>query len=85
MHLYGVYLGGRPEAPRVGEDHEVVFVVAEDPAAARRQAKRKWQGTGRAHIDAVVEVQAVDGHRIELVAEHGGEGDRLLVDPKYSA
>ncbi|OWY58897.1 hypothetical protein B7486_77495 [cyanobacterium TDX16] len=91
VKLYSVYLGGQLAPPRMGEDHEVVFVVAEDVAAARKAAKRKWQGSGRAHVDAVVEVQAVDGHRVELVPEpepepeDGGDGDRLLVDPEYSA
>ena len=66
MDLFVVYLGG-PLAPgRIGEDHEVVLVVAEDEAAARAKAKKKWRGDSRTHIDAVSRVVVVDGHRVTL-------------------
>jgi hypothetical protein len=54
-------------------------VVAEDLASARKQAKAKWTGHGRAHIDAVQLLEVVDGHRIEL--RETGEGDQGFIDP----
>ncbi len=47
MHLFAAFLGGEPEPGRIGEDHEVVFVVAEDMASARRAAEAKWPSHGR--------------------------------------
>ena len=44
VHLFAAYLGGELGPGRVGEDHEVVFVVAEDELTARRAAKAKWGG-----------------------------------------
>jgi hypothetical protein len=57
----------------MGEDHEVVFVVAEDMVSARRAAREKWRGDGDAHVDAVTRLDMVDGYGIGL--EHRGEGD----------
>ena len=79
--LYQVFLGGDLAPGRLGEDHEVVVVVAEDLAAARKQAKAKWTGYGRPHIDAVQLLEVVDGHRIELKAT--GETDQGFIDPSY--
>ena len=42
--LYAVYLGGDPAPGRLGEDHEMVFVVATDPRAAKQAARAKWTG-----------------------------------------
>ena len=56
--LYAVLLGGSGGPGRLSEDHETVFVVAEDLAGAKRQAKAKWQGHGRGHV--------VDGHQVRL-------------------
>ena len=83
MHLYAVYLGGRLADGRMGEDHEVVFVVGDDPKDVRRRAKKKWRGAGRAHVDAVQRLDRVDGCRISL--EPGdGEGDAVELDATYS-
>jgi hypothetical protein len=66
-HLYAVYLGGDPAPGRIGEDHEVVFVVAEDIKAARRQARDKWAGDDpKPHVDMVQELDVVDGYEISL-------------------
>ncbi len=81
--LYVVYLGGHVADGRMGEDHEVVLVVAADLKEARRRARAKWRGVGKAHIDAVQRIEQVDGHEITLVA--GGEGDRASLDPTYHA
>ena len=74
MHLYAAFLGGELTDGRMGEDHEVVFVVAEDVIAARRAAKEKWGGDGRAHVDALTRLDMIDGFRIAL--ESGGSGDQ---------
>jgi hypothetical protein len=58
----------------MGEDHEVVFVVADDMISARRAAKAKWGGDGRAHVDALTRLDMIDGFTIGL--ESGGAGDR---------
>ena len=64
--LFAVYLGGDPAPGRLGEDHEVVLVVATDVPSARRQARAKWAGAGRPHVDAVRSVRVVDGYAVEL-------------------
>jgi hypothetical protein len=80
-HLFAVFLGGDLEPGRLGEDHEVVFVVAGDVKEAGRQARAKWRGAGRAHIDAVQRLDQIDGHEIRLVET--GEGDQTDLDPTY--
>ncbi len=81
MDLYAVYLGGDLSPGRMGEDHEVVFVVGEDARDAKRRAKQKWGGSGKAHIDAVQQLGAVDGYEVSL--EHVGGGDRTVLDTTY--
>ena len=72
MPLYAVYLGGDLAPGRMGEDHEVVFVVGEDLDDVRRRAKAKWKGMGRAHVDAVERLDRIDGHEIRVVADPSG-------------
>ena len=67
MRLYAVLLGGSGGPGRLAEDHETVFVVAEDEKAAKGAAKAKWSGYGRGHVDAISSVDVVDGVAIELV------------------
>ncbi len=52
----------------MGEDHEVVLVVAVDPGEAKSKAMAKWRGAGRGHLDALERIDRVDGHRV-LVSE----------------
>jgi hypothetical protein len=73
VHLYAAFLGGELADGRMGEDHEVVFVVADDSTAARKAAHAKWSGAGRGHVDAVTRVDVIDGYRVSL--EQGGSGD----------
>jgi len=80
--LFVVFLGGDLPDGRIGEDHEVVFVAATDLKAARTAAKRKWRGSGRAHIDAAAEVGAVDGYDVQLVPTTD-PGDRVDVNSSY--
>jgi hypothetical protein len=75
MHLYAAFLGGPIAGGRMGEDHEVVFVVAEDGPAAKLAAKAKWGGTGRCHVDAVTRVDVVDGYSVRLDATGGLPSD----------
>ena len=70
VHLYAAFLGGDLGTGRMGEDHEVVFVVAEDAVSARRAAKAKWGGAGRPHVDA--STAPGDGRRIRHRPGSGG-------------
>jgi hypothetical protein len=65
--LYVVYLGGDPSPGRLGEDHEVVVVVARNVKEARAAARAKWQGAASGHVDAVQAIKVVDGFEIRLV------------------
>jgi hypothetical protein len=73
VHLYAAFLGGELSEGRMGEDHEVVFVVAEDMTAARKAAKGKWGGGGRSHVDALTRLDMIDGFAIAL--HESGAGD----------
>jgi hypothetical protein len=73
VHLYAAFLGGELSPGRIGEDHEVVFVVAEGTQEAKAAAKAKWGGGGRPHIDALTRLDAIDGHTITL--QQGVAGD----------
>ncbi len=66
-------MGGDLTAGRMGEDHEVVFIVAEDVPSAREAAKAKWGGDGRPHVDALTRIDMVDGFAVGL--ERVGAGD----------
>ncbi|MFZ0666183.1 MAG: DUF1543 domain-containing protein [Acidimicrobiales bacterium] len=67
QRLYAVYLGGDPAPGRIGEDHEVVFVVADDLLAARKQARAKWGGDDpKPHVDMVQELDIIDGYAVSL-------------------
>ena len=80
MHLYAAFLGGPAGDGRMGEDHEVVFVVAEDGQAAKQAARSKWGGTGRGHVDAVERLDVVDGYHVSLRATGEGPVDRVALD-----
>jgi Domain of Unknown Function (DUF1543) len=83
-YLFAVYLGGKLAANRLGEDHEVVFVVAPTQAAARKLARAKWQGVPEGvHIDAVQKLEILDGYRIVL--EPTEVSDRTPINNRYSA
>jgi hypothetical protein len=78
MHLYVAFLGGPLSNGRMGEGHEVVMVVAEDLQQAKSIAKAKWTGSGRGHVDAVRQIDMVDGFEITL--DKVGTGDSMLLD-----
>ena len=79
--LFAVYLGGDLAEGRMGEDHEVVFVVGTDVKEARRRARAKWGGRGKPHIDAVRRIATIDGFRVTL--EHVGGEDHTELDTTY--
>jgi Domain of Unknown Function (DUF1543) len=79
--LFVVFLGGDPAPGRMGEDHEVVVVVADDVAAARKAARAKWTGTSKAHVDAVQVVSVIDGYRVAL--QKTDEADESSIDLTY--
>jgi hypothetical protein len=82
--LYAVYLGGDPAPGRLGEDHEMVFVVTTDPRSARRAARAKWTGADpKPHVDMVQELDAVDGYEVGLT--HTGRVGAPILDPTYEA
>jgi Domain of Unknown Function (DUF1543) len=73
VHLFAAFLGGELTPGRMGEDHEVVFVVAEDVPSARNAAKAKWGGDGRPHVDALTRIDMIDGYAIGLEQVGGGD------------
>ncbi len=81
LRLYAVVLGGRLAGTRVGEDHETVFVVAENEVQARAKAKDKWSGITRAglHVDALACLEQVDGYAVKL--ETASESGRARSEP----
>ena len=81
--LYIVYLGGPVLPGRMGEDHEVVAVVAVDVTAARKAAKAKWGGLGDPHVDAVQHLDVVDGHKVELVQRAEQVSNATPIDPTW--
>ena len=78
MHLYVAFLGGPLDGGRMGEGHEVVLVVAPDLKEAKLRARTKWSGGGRGHVDALQQIEMVDGFEVALTET--GEGDRVLLD-----
>jgi hypothetical protein len=80
--LYAVYLGGDPEPGRMGEDHEIVFVVAAGVVSARQAARAKWTGADpKPHVDMVQELDAVDGYAVGLTFT--GQPGSAALDPTY--
>jgi hypothetical protein len=74
VHLFAAYLGGPVASGRMGEDHEIVFVVAADDVDAKKQAAAKWSGVGRGHVDAVRRIDQIDGQQV-LLSPAPAEGD----------
>jgi len=86
VHLFVAYLGGELAPGRVGEDHEVVFVVADDIPSARQAAKAKWGGRGRPHVDALTRLDQVDGYAIGLQTDGAGAGSGDVIETEgYNA
>ena len=76
--LFAVYLGGR--APRASiELHDMVFVAGEAIEDCHEQILDRWFGTpGHVHIDSVLELDIVDGWKIELAKAPSGQKEKLF-------
>lgn len=84
LKLFVVFLGGRLEAGRMGEDHEVVAVVAKSIDDARAKARQKWKGTDlKSHVDSVMEISCVDGYRVLLEQSRENSGNGIRVDDHF--
>ncbi len=75
--LFAVYLGGR--APRAAiELHDMVFVTGERIEDCYGQILDQWFGTpGHVHIDSVLELDIVDGWKIELKRTPAPRAEKL--------
>jgi hypothetical protein len=84
--LFIVFLGGKLAHGRLGEDHEVVAVVAENKEEARLQAKLKWNGLNQdgVHVDAVEELIEVDEYEIVLQRKTGNGTGKRNIDDQYT-
>lgn len=64
--LFAVYLGGRADGCNI-ELHDVVFVVGVSIEETYSLLAKKWFGNLQGfHIDSYVELQNIDGYKIEL-------------------
>src|SRR5882724_10280083 len=71
--LFAVYLGGRADGCNI-ELHDVVFVVGPSIEATYSLLAKKWFGNLQGfHIDSYVELQNIDGYKIELSKEPSKE------------
>ncbi|NPD44404.1 DUF1543 domain-containing protein [Lentimicrobium sp. S6] len=81
-HLYAILLGGKLRANHLMEDHNLVFVIAENEPKARKLAKHKWQAE-EVHVDGTQRIDQVDGFKIKLEKQEG-ETSKLSTNSKYS-
>ena len=66
MKLFAVFLGGRADKCNI-ELHDVVFTCAATIQDSYKDLLSKWFGNpNRLHIDSWVELNYVDGYKIEL-------------------
>lgn len=64
--LFAVYLGGRADRSNI-EVHDVVFVVGTSIEETYPLLAKKWFGNLKGfHIDSYVELQNIDGYKINL-------------------
>jgi len=64
-NLYAILLGGKADRNLLMEDHQLVFVVAENEVDAAIAAKKKWN-VQKSHIDGIKKLDTVDGFEIHL-------------------
>ncbi len=64
-NLYAILLGGKADRKLLMEDHQLVFVVAENEVDAAIAAKKKWH-VEKSHIDGIQKLDSVDGFEIHL-------------------
>ena len=80
--LYAVLLGGKLTSNQLMEDHQLVFVVAEDEEVARKLAKEKWKAES-VHVDGTQLINTVDGYQIHLEKKNDLK-DSFKINPDYS-
>ena len=82
--LFVVFLGGKLKDGRMGEDHEVVVVVAEDSNDAKMKARKKWKGSDQesVHIDSIMELSSVGGYVVSL-SRIEDEEDDICINSSY--
>lgn len=74
--LFAVYLGGRADRCNI-ELHDVVFVVGSSIEETYLLLAKKWFGNLQGfHIDSYIELQNIDGYKIEL-SQDSPTGDSL--------
>jgi Domain of Unknown Function (DUF1543) len=67
--LFAIYLGGRADRCNI-ELHDVVFAAGSTIEETYPMLPQKWFGNPHlVHIDSYVEIQNIDGYRIELTNE----------------
>jgi hypothetical protein len=76
--LFAVYLGGR--APRASiELHDMVFVAGGSIEDCHEQILDRWFGSpGHVHIDSWLELDIVDGWKIELSKTRSRQKEKLF-------
>lgn len=75
--LFAVYLGGRADRCNI-ELHDVVFVVGSSIEETYQLLAMKWFGNLQGfHIDSYVELQNIDGYKIELSRDPPEKNDSL--------
>jgi len=76
--LYVVMLGGRHPRASI-EVHDVLFAYADSLEQIYPHLRRGWFGSSKGlHIDAWLEVDGIDGYRVELSHLAPGPGDARL-------
>ncbi len=72
LKLYYVYIG-RTSVDRLIEDHEVLFVVAENSFDVKQIAKGKTKLKIDAHVDIMAQIINVDGYDVSLKKSDSSE------------
>lgn len=75
--LFLAYLGGRIDGAHI-EIHDVRFVHGADITATYPQLKQQWVGDkGRVHLDSYVQLNHINGYRINLSEQAPNHGLKL--------
>ncbi|HAG14981.1 MAG TPA: hypothetical protein DCG69_00450 [Bacteroidales bacterium] len=81
--LYAVLLGGKIRENNLMEDHQLVFVVADNELDARKLAKLKWPEATSIHVDGTQILTSIDGYQISLTKELDIQ-DKTIIDNQFS-
>ncbi len=78
--LFAVYLWGRHDNGFM-EDHDLIFIVAQDKDEAKRLAKQKTKIKEDLHCDWVIEIKNVDWFSIRIIKTE--EEENIIYDTRY--